>query len=188
MLFLPIIDYGIRSELDTEKEILKILKMETKAIKKQKKKFFAFTNFERSLKKAEKIVMLGDNAGEIVFDRILIETIKEIYPDKEIVYAVKDKPIINDVLIEDAKMCGMDKIAKVVSSGIARPGTIPRLCSKTFQRTLKQADVIISKGQGNFEALSETKKYPIYFLFMAKCDVICAHVGCELNAILLMKA
>ena len=95
-------------------------------------------------------------------------SIKESYPDKEITYAVKEKPIINDVLLEDAKMCGIDKLATVVSSGIARPGTIPRLCSKAFQKTLKQADMIISKGQGNYEALSETKEYPLYFLFMAK--------------------
>lgn len=182
-----IIDFGTKAGLDTEKEIARILKREADEISKQSKKFFCFKSFEKALKKAKKIVMLGDNAGEIVFDRILIETIKEIYPEKEIIYAVKEKPIINDVLLEDAKMCGIDKIAKVVSSGIARPGTVPRLCSKTFQKILKQADMIISKGQGNYEALSEETGYPIFFLFMSKCEVICDHLGCKLNAILLMK-
>jgi uncharacterized protein with ATP-grasp and redox domains len=183
-----IIDFGTKKNVNAQKEIEKIIKKETQVIKKQKSKLFRFEGFEKALKKAKNIVVLGDNAGEIVFDRILIETILELYPDKEIIYAVKEKPIINDVLKADAKMVGLDKIVKVVSSGISRPGTVVRLCSKTFQKILKNTDMIISKGQGNYEALSEERGYPVFFLFMAKCDIICQHVGCELNSILLLKS
>ena len=87
----------------------------------------------------------ADNAGEVVFDRILLEEIKTIYSDKDIYYAVKHKPIINDALREDAKACGVDRTARVISNGSDAPGTIMTLCSKKFKRIYKDADLVISK-------------------------------------------
>ncbi|MCK5655532.1 MAG: DUF89 family protein, partial [Candidatus Aureabacteria bacterium] len=114
----------------------------------------------------------------------LIEEIKRIDRDKRIVYAVKEKPVINDALVEDACVCGIDKLAKVISSGSDAPGTVLSLCSKNFLRIYKKADMVISKGQGNFEALSTTKRQA-FFLLMAKCPVIAKDVGCEVGDVIL---
>ncbi|MEA3305841.1 MAG: ARMT1-like domain-containing protein [Candidatus Omnitrophota bacterium] len=180
-----IIDYGVKNSLDVNKELQKILNEEHKTIKKESSRLFNYPEFKRALKKAGLILYLGDNAGEIVFDRVLIEKIKSLYKDKRVIYAVKEKPIINDALMEDAHRCGIDRMAKVVSSGLDTPGTVLSLCSKKFLKIYKDADMIISKGQGNFEALSEQKR-PIFFLFMAKCPVVARHVGCNLGDIILL--
>jgi uncharacterized protein with ATP-grasp and redox domains len=87
-------------------------------------------------------------------------------------------------LIEDAKICGVDKIARVISNGTDAPGTIISLCSKEFMKIYKEADMIISKGQGNFESLSNEKR-PIFFLFMVKCPVVAKETGCKMGSIVL---
>ena len=127
---------------------------------------------------------LADNTGETVFDRILIEEIKRLDSKKKIFYAVRGRPIINDALAVDARFCGLDRLAEIVDSGIAAPGTILSLCSRKFRRLFHRVDLVISKGQGNFEALSE-EKGPIFFLFMAKCPVAARHLGCQLRDIVL---
>lgn len=179
-----IIDYGVKNSLDVDAELMKILDEENRRIKKENKAIFDFLKFKQVLKQAKTILYLADNAGETVFDRILIEEIRRIDIKKEIIYAVKEKPVINDALIEDAFHSGIDKIAKVISSGSDAPGTILSLCSKAFLRIYKKADMVISKGQGNFEALSQAKR-PIFFLFMAKCPVIAENVGCRIGDIIL---
>ena len=180
-----IIDYGIKNSLNIEKETKKILNEEDRKINRENKKLFNYPKFKHSLEKAKSILYLGDNAGEIVFDKILIEEIKRRHKDKRIIYAVKEKPIINDALIEDAYKCGIDKIAEIVSCGLDAPGTILSLCSKEFLRIYKKADMIISKGQGNFESFFDRKK-PVFFLFMAKCPVVAKDVGCNIGDIILL--
>ncbi len=179
-----IIDYGVKNSLNLEKELKKILKKE-KPFKRAKGAFFDYLYFKRALNQAKTILYLADNAGEIVFDRILIEEIKRIDKNKETIYAVKERPIINDALVVDANECGIDKIAKVISCGSEAPGTILSLCSKEFLKVYRKADMIISKGQGNFEALSEEKR-PIFFLFMAKCQVVANDVRCKAGDIILL--
>ncbi|MFC1566228.1 DUF89 domain-containing protein [bacterium] len=171
-----VIDYGIKSTLNVEKEINKILTKETKFVKNNKKAVFDFKEFEHTLKKAKNILYIGDNAGETVFDRILIEYIKAHYPIKNVFYAVKKSPIINDATLEDAVFCGLDKSCQIISSGSDAPGTILKLCDPNFLKVYRKADMVISKGQGNFETLSHAMK-PIFFLFMAKCDVIVKNVS-----------
>ena len=180
-----IIDYGVKNSLNVDAELTRILDEENKAIKKESKAIFDYENFEYALNRAKTILYLADNAGETVFDRILIEEIKKIDEDKNIIYAVKEKPVINDALMEDAITCGIDKVAQVISSGSDAPGTILSLCSKNFLRIYKKADIVISKGQGNFEALSTTKRQ-VFFLFMAKCPVIAKDVGCEVGDVILL--
>jgi uncharacterized protein with ATP-grasp and redox domains len=180
-----IIDYGVKNTLNVDKEIKKILQKEHEAIKRESSKLFNYVKFKRALKKAKTILYLADNAGEVVFDRILIEEIKRTYKDKRIIYAVKGRPIINDALMKDARQCGINRIVEVVSTGLAIPGTILSMCSKEFRKIYKDADVIISKGQGNFESVSEQKK-PTFFLFMAKCPVVTRYVGCHLGDIILL--
>lgn len=179
-----IIDYGTKNSLNVDKELEKILQKERESIKDENTFIFNFSDFKESLKNAKDILYLGDNAGETVFDRILLEEIERIYPEKEIIYAVKEKPIINDALKKDAIASGIGEIAKIVSSGSVVPGTILSLCSENFRRTFDEADMIISKGQGNYETLSDEKR-PIYFLFMAKCPVIARDVGCNVGEIIL---
>jgi len=179
-----IIDYGVKNSLDVDAELKKILNQENKTIKKENSRLFNYANFKTLLKSAKTILYLADNAGETVFDRVLIEEIKRSYKSKNIIYAVKEKPAINDALIEDAVTCGIDKIVRVISSGVDAPGTILSLCSKEFLKIYRGADMVISKGQGNFEALSRARR-PIFFMFMAKCPVIAREVSCEIGDIVL---
>ena len=180
-----IIDYGVKNSLNIEAELKSILAKEDKAIRNKKKATFNYISFKQTLKKAKTILYLGDNAGEVVFDRVLIEEIKRIDNSKRVIYAVKEGPIINDALIDDAHRCGIDKIAEVISSGLDAPGTVLSLCKKKFLKIYNEANMIISKGQGNFESLSNAKK-GIFFLFMAKCPVIAKEVGCDVGNINLL--
>ena len=166
-----IIDYGAPTSFEIEEEVANCLKSNFAV--------FDYSEFKQALDNTESILYLGDNAGEIVFDKLLIEEL-----EKEITYVVRNKPIINDVLIEDAHDCGIDKIAKVISNGSDAPGTVLNLCSKEFLETYHEAPLIISKGQGNFETLSE-ERAPIFFLLKVKCPVIAKDIGCKVNDMIL---
>ena len=179
-----IIDYGAKTSLNINDEVRKILNQETTKINIESKRVFNYTEFKKILAKAKNILYLADNAGEVVFDRLLIEEILNFYPDKKIIYAVKDKPIINDALVEDAYQCGIDKFAEVISSGSDAAGTVLSLCSPEFLKLFAQADMIISKGQGNFEALSDEKR-SIFFLFKIKCLVIAQEIQGEVGDVVL---
>jgi uncharacterized protein with ATP-grasp and redox domains len=145
---------------------------------------FKYNQFKESLNKVNTIIYLADNAGEVVFDRLLIEELVEEL-GKQVIYAVRGKPIINDALIEDAIFCGINKVAKITSSGSDAPGTIMKYCSSEFIELYQNAELIISKGQGNYEALSEEDKL-IFFLFKAKCPVIAENVGCNVGDMVLV--
>jgi damage-control phosphatase, subfamily I len=120
------------------------------------------------LSKAKTILVLGDNAGEAVFDKLLIETFPE---NKKIYYAVKGSPVINDVTLVDAEDAKIHEVAEIISNGADIQGTVLRQCSEEFMSIYNNADVIISKGQGNFETLTN-EKAKIYFLLQIKCQVI----------------
>jgi damage-control phosphatase, subfamily I len=177
-----IIDFGVKNNLNVKDELKNILKEESKSI--HQRSIFHYTEFKGVLKNAKNILYLGDNAGEVVFDRILIEEIKRTYPGKNMYYAVKDRPIINDALIYDAHFCGIDKTAHVISNGTDAPGTVLSICSKEFRDIYQKSDMIISKGQGNFESLSENKK-PVFYLFMVKCPVVAKETNCAMGDIVL---
>jgi uncharacterized protein with ATP-grasp and redox domains len=129
-----------------------------------------YESFRRSIEKARNVLYIGDNAGETVFDKILIETFR-----KHTVYAVRDTPIINDATLEDAAKSGIDRVARIISSGCDTPGTILKRCSPEFMDIYRTADVIVSKGQGNFEGLSE-EKGAMFFLLKVKCPVVARHI------------
>ncbi|MBW1803811.1 MAG: DUF89 family protein [Deltaproteobacteria bacterium] len=139
-----------------------------------------YESFRRSIEKARTLLYLGDNAGETVFDRILIETM-----GKNTVYAVRDRPIINDAIIEDAEKSGIGEVARIISSGSDAPGTILKRCSREFLDIFGAADVIVSKGQGNLESLSG-EKAPIFFLLKVKCPVIARYLGAK-NGDMILK-
>jgi hypothetical protein len=121
------------------------------------------------------ILYLGDNAGEIVFDRLLIEEIHHIRK-LDIYFAVREKPVINDVTVDDALAVGMDRVARVVSSGSDAPATIFSQCSTELQQLLRSADIIIAKGQGNYESL-DGEPGNIFFLLRAKCPLVAETLG-----------
>jgi len=166
-----IIDYGAPTSFEIEEEVANCLKSNFAV--------FNYPEFKQALDSTKSALYLGDNAGEIVFDKLLIEEM-----GKNIVYVVRNKPIINDALIEDARDCGIDKIAMVISSGSDAPGTVLNLCSREFLEIYHKAPLIISKGQGNFEALSE-EKAPIFYLLKVKCPVIAKDIGCKVNDLIL---
>lgn len=176
-----VIDYGAKNTLDIEKEIDRLLEAEFSAT--VGKTIFDYAHFAKDLAAAKTVLYVGDNAGETVFDRVLIE---EIPKDKDVIYAVRGKPAINDALVEDALVCGLDQCARVISSGVDAPGTILKLCSSEFCDLFYAADMVISKGQGNYETLNDETRQ-VYFLFRAKCPVIARHAQVPLGDIVLMK-
>lgn len=125
-----------------------------------------------SLKTARTLLYLGDNCGEIAIDKIFIAYIKAAYPHIKVYFGVRGKPIVNDVTEDDAAMVQMHEAAEVISNGDGSLGTVVARTSPAFREVFYQADVIIAKGQGNFESLSEIDRGDIFFLFMAKCDVV----------------
>lgn len=144
-------------------------------------------HFKSAVLNAEKILYIGDNTGEIVFDRVFIETLLGMKKTSaRITFAVRGKPIINDVTYADAEETGMTKIVNVIDNGLDIPGTVIEKCSTVFQNHFDEADLIISKGQGNYETLSGVDKH-IFFLLKVKCKVIAKDLGLSLGASVIHK-
>jgi uncharacterized protein with ATP-grasp and redox domains len=140
-------------------------------------------SFQDAIRQAERILYVADNAGEIVFDRLLIEQL----PYEKVTVAVKGKPVINDATREDAVVAGLPRIVEVIDNGSDGPGTILETCSQTFRGRFEDADLIIAKGQGNYETLSDTDKN-IFFMLKAKCPVIAKDLCCEVGEMILQKS
>ena len=138
--------------------------------------------FSAAIHQAEKILYLADNAGEIFFDRLLIEQM----PLEKITVVVKAIPIINDATLSDAQEAGLTDMVEVIDNGSDAPGTILDDCSQTFRARFEQADLVLAKGQGNYETLSGVEK-DIFFVLKAKCPVIAEHLGCEVGSLVLRR-
>jgi len=169
-----IIDFGATPNFELEREVQEVLEKEPV--------IDHFELFKERLSQTEHILYLADNAGETVFDRILIEELS-----KPVTYVVRGRPVINDALIDDAIKSGIDKVADIITSGCDAPGTILGRCSKEFIDYFENASLIISKGQGNYETLS-SRKGPIFFLLKAKCPVIARNLGVKQGDIILKSA
>jgi uncharacterized protein with ATP-grasp and redox domains len=139
--------------------------------------------FRNAVSQAERILYLTDNAGEIVLDRLLIEQL----PTEQVTVAVKGAPVINDATMEDALLAGLPRIVEVIDNGSDAPGTILEACSQAFRERFEDADLIVSKGQGNYETLSDSDKN-IFFILKAKCPVIAKDLGCEVGAMILRRS
>nr|MBC8486835.1 DUF89 family protein [Bacteroidota bacterium] len=136
-----VIDFGPNKKFDLNESVRHILKQDFAVLH--------FSEFIKQIEKAESILFIGDNAGESVFDKILIEEI-----GKPVVYVVRDVPVINDVTRENAIDSGLNEVAEIISSGTTAPGTILDLCNDDFLKRFNNAEIVISKGQGNYEGLS----------------------------------
>lgn len=130
-----------------------------------------------SVLKAKQILYIGDNCGEIVLDKLFIKTIKELNPEVKVYFGVRGGPILNDVTLDDAIAVGMSEVSEVVSSGSAIPGTIIESSTTQFQKLFFESDVVIAKGQGNFESLSDIKRENLYLMLMSKCDFVSRTIG-----------
>lgn len=181
-----IIDYGAVHDLDVHTELTMLMDRQRMQVDREDSTLFAYDRFVKNLSEARSLLYIGDNAGEIVFDKALIATIKQLYPQLDITFATRGKPILNDVLLEDARQIGLDKLIRVVSSGVDTPGAVLERASSEFRSLFDKADLIISKGQGNFESLTDVKA-PIYFLLVAKCQPVANLIGCDVRDIILKR-
>ena len=173
-----VIDFGVASQFDLGAELDRVV--DDGAFGHwHEESFFA------ALEKAEWLLYLGDNTGETVLDRLFIETITK-ETGTPVSYVVREAPIINDAVYEDALAAGLDGCAEIISSGCSAPGTVLDLCSPQFLNLFHTAPLIVSKGQGNYETLSGVDA-PIYFFLKAKCPVVADHLGVQLGDLVLTR-
>lgn len=168
-----IIDYGANSvPEDIEKRILDLASGNLTIDKTNE--------LSEAIGQADSILYLGDNAGEIVFDKLFIETMQH----SNVCYAVRGKPVINDVSFEDVEQIQLDKVCRVISNGYDAPSTLLEYCSEEFLYEFRNADLIISKGQGNFEGLMNSENENIFFMLMAKCNPMADLLGVSKGSML----
>lgn len=141
----------------------------------------------QEISKADTLLYLGDNCGEICLDKILIKKIKEINPLCHVFFATRGEAVVNDSVEEDAYAVGMDRYATIISNGDHSLGTVLCRTSKEFKEVYQNADIVIAKGQANYECLSDEEKN-IFFLLMTKCKVIADDIGVPEMKMLCMKS
>ncbi|WP_423793152.1 damage-control phosphatase ARMT1 family protein [Methanocaldococcus indicus] len=176
-----VIDYGAYStDVDIENLIFKTLNEDLKI------------DYTRDLledlknDKIKKILYICDNAGEIVFDKLLMEEFKKY--NKEVVVVVKGKPILNDATLEDAKVAKIDEVAKIITTGSDVIGILLEECSEEFKKHLNDSDIIIAKGMGNYESLPEYKiNKKVYFILKAKCKPVANNLGVNVGDNVILK-
>jgi uncharacterized protein with ATP-grasp and redox domains len=168
-----IIDLGVAESYDLEATLERVLEQHL-AINDMEA-------FRTALMGNRSILYLADNAGETVFDRVLIETL-----DQSVIYVVKASPVINDATREDAIAAGIDQVAKIIDNGSDAPGTLLDQCSRSFRDRFSRAKLIIAKGQANYESLSDSPS-PIFFLLQTKCSVIARNLGVDEGSIILKQ-
>jgi len=164
-----IIDFGVQDAIQDLWQIVEHVQHQPYAIDDTLK-------LRSKLKNVDHVLFLADNAGETVFDRVLIETLSV-----PVIYAVKGAPILNDATIDDAVAAGLDQCATLLSNGTDAPGTIISLCSDEFRQYFETAALIIAKGQANYETLSEAGP-KVFCLLRVKCPVIAHDIGALLDS------
>ncbi len=137
-----------------------------------------YTQLLQDLQKAKQLLILGDNAGEIAFDILLVEQLQRRFPDLEILYCVRGKNSLNDATRADAAYVGMDRLVQILDNGTGISGTELAFISEELRQALDTADVILSKGSGNLESLAGCG-LNIYYIFMCKCKRVAKILGCE---------
>lgn len=173
-----VIDLGIIQDFNLRHEIDKVLRED-----------FArndYDSFASELPNAKTLLYLCDNAGEIVCDRLFMEALRSHHPDLSICAVIKSGPIINDAMAEDAETVGLHDVARVIPCGGPYCGTPYSLVTQEVRNLLDSADLVISKGQGNFETLSDIPR-PIYFMLKAKCPSVAEELGIQYGEVVFLK-
>ncbi len=136
--------------------------------------------FKEGLATAKTLLVIGDNSGETVFDRLFLEQLPN---DLFVTYAVRSAPIINDATMEDARASGLEEQSEIISSGCDSPGILLTECSERFLEVFSNSDLVISKGQGNYETLYDdpVRNRGVYFLLKVKCPVLSDLIDVDLN-------
>jgi uncharacterized protein with ATP-grasp and redox domains len=163
-----VIDFGCQHRLDIMHTVQKVLHADINN--------HHSTQLRNNLERAEQVLYIGDNCGEIVFDKLFIKTIN--HPN--IYFAVRGGAVINDVTEVDADMVDIGSYAKVITTGDDAPGAVWKTSSEEFKTIFKHSDVVIAKGQGNLEGLIDVN-HNIYFLFVVKCNLIASRVGANIG-------
>lgn len=172
-----VIDFGIFTSVDIEGTVRRALHSPLS--------IDHYDLFRESLSHAHDVLYLLDNAGEIVFDRILIETMALL--GIRVVAVVKGSAVLNDCTYDDAAESGLAGVCEIIDNGTDAVGTILELTSSSFQKRYRESTLVISKGQGNFETLTDPEKQ-IFYLFQSKCNVVSQELGLSLGSMILMKA
>jgi len=174
-----IIDMGISPDFDIQLALSEILTKDFKLCD--------YVDFKGFLEKGKKVLILGDNSGEIVFDKLLIEQLME--QGAEVIYSVKSHPTLNDATMIDAVETGLCEIVKIIETGSIYVGATPEFCGQEFVDVYEQADVVIAKGQANYESLENTPlaASKTFFILRAKCPCIAKHLRAELGDIVFKR-
>ncbi len=170
-----VIDLAAAVEFDLEEELEKIYDVD-----------FTYDDLESlrlELQSAKSVLVIGDNVGEHIFDYVFIQTLQNLYPKIEFSYMVRGNPIINDVTMKEALEAGFDKLCNLVDSGVNTPGFTYERASSQAKKLFDEADLVISKGMGNYECMSPSHRKDICFLLKVKCNVVAASLGKNLGDI-----
>lgn len=168
------LDSGVPGTFDWEGELARLSKSMDPA---------CLERFRAQLRPGARVLIVGDNAGEIGLDRLLVEQLQAL--GAQVAYAVRGRPVLNDATLEDARAVGLDDRCEVFSSGADTPGAEPERCTAAFRERLRSADVVLAKGQGNYESLTDSG-LGVYFAFKVKCPVVVARTGLPLGTSALM--
>ena len=163
-----VIDLGIKHQVDIEGTL--------ERARGEGFKIFQIDQLKSALQESKRVLYILDNAGEIAFDKLLIEQIRKM--GKAVIAVVRGGPILNDAVMEDAKIVGLDKICKVIDTGNNFVGVVRENASPLFLKALDTADLVIAKGQGNYETLEGTRANT-FFILKAKCSEVAHHLGVE---------
>jgi uncharacterized protein with ATP-grasp and redox domains len=174
-----VIDFATEVMFDIEKEIDTIFEADF-AIDDKKL-------FKEKLKNSKTLMVIGDNVGEHVFDKIMMEKFFDFNPKINIFYVTRGKPIINDVTVYDAKAIDIDEIAQIVDSGVDAPGFVFDRANEETKKLFNEVDLILAKGMGNFECMESLKDERVFFLFKVKCSVVADEIGKKIGDLICMK-
>jgi uncharacterized protein with ATP-grasp and redox domains len=170
-----VIDLAAEVAFDLDEELEKIFETD-----------FSHDDFEKlrkALGEAKTLLYIGDNVGEHLFDYLVIETLRALYPSLRIAYMVRGNAIINDVTMKEAKEAGFERICDVVDSGVNTPGFVYGRANEKSRKLFDAADLVITKGMGNYECLSPSPRGNVCYLLKVKCNVVARSLGREVGDI-----
>jgi damage-control phosphatase, subfamily I len=171
-----VIDLAAEVEFDLSETVKKIFDTD-----------FGHDDFEKlreSLENSSTLLVIGDNAGEHIFDYLFIQTLQKLYPRLQISYMVRGVPIINDVTMKEAKEAGFDRLCTLMDSGVDTPGFMYERANKESQQLFNSVDFVITKGMGNYECLSPSPRKDLCYLLKVKCGVVANSLGREIGDII----